>query len=154
MTHLFQFRATVCVCGSAAVCTLAKRRCKASETILCTAHLRAVFDVVSFVEAKMAQVVGWWPFAGLACLRGQGEVWEMVRQRAEALHNIVERAVWRGALVEIIVQGLVGRSVTEQQWSVNENRTMWRQGSDIGSFAHKDVSHPLLSFVQTHRNVF
>lgn len=36
--------------------------------------LRAVFDVVSFVEAKVAQVVGRRPFAVLVCLGGQGEV--------------------------------------------------------------------------------
>lgn len=32
----------------------------------CLAYLRAVFDVVSFVEAKVAQVVGWRSFAGFA----------------------------------------------------------------------------------------
>ncbi len=70
------------------------------------AHLRAVFDVVSFVEAKVAQVVGRWPFAGFACFGGQGEVREMVRQRAQAVHDVVEGPIGRGALVEIVVQGL------------------------------------------------
>ncbi len=43
------------------------------------AYLRAVFDVVSLVEAEMAQVVWWRSLAGLAWLRGQGEVREVVR---------------------------------------------------------------------------
>lgn len=36
--------------------------------------LRTVFDVVSFVEAKVAQVVRRRPFAGFTCLWGQREV--------------------------------------------------------------------------------
>lgn len=36
------------------------------------AHLRAVFDVVSFVEAEVTKVVGRRPFAGSARLWGQG----------------------------------------------------------------------------------
>lgn len=36
--------------------------------------LRAIFDVVAFVEAEVAQVVGRRPFAGFACLGGKGEV--------------------------------------------------------------------------------
>lgn len=43
------------------------------------AYLRAVFDIVSLVEAEMAQVVWWRSLAGLAWLRGQGEVGEVVR---------------------------------------------------------------------------
>lgn len=69
-------------------------------------HLRAVFDVVSLIKAKVAQVVGRRPFAGFVCLRGKGEVWEMVSQGAQAVHDIVEGlAGWR-TLVEIVVQGL------------------------------------------------
>lgn len=41
--------------------------------------LRAVFDIVSLVEAEMAQVVWWRSLAGLAWLRGQGEVGEVIR---------------------------------------------------------------------------
>lgn len=41
--------------------------------------LRAVFDVMSLIEAEMAQVVWWRSLAGLAWLRGQGEVGKVVR---------------------------------------------------------------------------
>jgi len=44
-----------------------------------SAYLRAVFDIVSLVEAEMAQVVWWRSLAVLAWLRGQGEVGEVVR---------------------------------------------------------------------------
>lgn len=37
-------------------------------------YLGAVLDVVSFVEAQVAQVVGWGPLAGLAGLRGERQV--------------------------------------------------------------------------------
>ena len=74
------------------------------------AHLRAVFDVVSFVEAQVAQVVGRRPFAGFARLGGQGEVREMVRQGAQAIHDVVEGPIGRGgALVEVVVQSLSER---------------------------------------------
>lgn len=53
---------------SARICTRLMGR------ITDVAHLRAVFDVVAFVEAKVTQVVWRWPFAGFACLGGQGEV--------------------------------------------------------------------------------
>lgn len=75
----------VCWCVSAPGC---KSPCHTH-----TAHLRAVFDVVSFVEAKVAQVIGRRPFAGLSRLRGQGEVREVIRQAAEAVHDIVEGPV-------------------------------------------------------------
>lgn len=57
------------------------------------AHLRTVFDVVSFVEAKVAQVVGRRPFAGSARLRGHGQVGEMVRQGAQAIYDVVKGPV-------------------------------------------------------------
>lgn len=57
------------------------------------AHLRTVFYVVSFVEAKVTQVVGRRPFAGSARLRGQGQVREMVRQGAQAIYDVVKRPV-------------------------------------------------------------
>lgn len=37
-------------------------------------YLGAVLDVVSFVEAQVAQVVGRGPLAGFAGLRGEGQV--------------------------------------------------------------------------------
>lgn len=40
--------------------------------------LRAVFDIVSLVEAEMAQVVWWRSLAGFARLRGKREVREVV----------------------------------------------------------------------------
>lgn len=52
------------------------------------AHLRTVFDVMTFVEAKVTQVVGRWPFAGSARLRGQGQVGEMVRQGGQAIYDV------------------------------------------------------------------
>lgn len=70
------------------------------------AHLRAVFDVVSFVEAEVTKVVGRRPFAGSARLWGQGQVGEMVRQGAQAICDVVEGAVRRGALEEVVVQRL------------------------------------------------
>lgn len=70
------------------------------------AHLRAVFDVVSFVEAEVTKVVGRRPFAGSARLWGQGQVGEMVRQGAQAFCDVVEGAVRRGALEEVVVQCL------------------------------------------------
>ena len=48
---------------------------------------------MSFVEAQVAQVVGWGPLAGLAGLGGQGQVGEMLREGAEAVGNVVEGAV-------------------------------------------------------------
>lgn len=71
------------------------------------AHLRTVFYVVSFVEAKVTQVVGRRPFAGSARLRGQGQVGEMVRQGAQAIYDVVKRPVRWGALEEIVVQRLM-----------------------------------------------
>lgn len=71
------------------------------------AHLRTVFDVVSFVEAEVTQVVGRRPFAGSARLRGQGQVVEVVRQGAQAIHDVVKGPVRRGALEEIVVQRLM-----------------------------------------------
>lgn len=73
------------------------------------AHLGAVLDVVAFVEAEVAQVVRWRSFAGFAGLRGQAEVWEMVRQSAQAVHDVVEGPVGRWDLVEVVVQGLSGK---------------------------------------------
>lgn len=71
------------------------------------AHLRTVLDVVSFVEAKVTQVVGRRPFAGSARLRGQGQVGEMVRQGAQAFYDVVKGPVrWR-ALKQIVVQCLM-----------------------------------------------
>lgn len=66
---------------------------------------------MAFVEAKVAQVVGRRPLAGFASLGGQGEVREMVRQRAQAFHDIVEGPVGRGALVEIVVEGLSEKNI-------------------------------------------
>lgn len=70
------------------------------------AHLRAIFDVVSFVEAEVTKVVRRRPFAGSARLWGQGQVGEMVRQGAQAICDVVEGAVRRGALEEVVVQCL------------------------------------------------
>lgn len=61
-----------------------------SQAFTFGSSLRAVLDVVSFVEAKVAQVVGWRPFAGFACLGGQGEVREMICQRTQTVNDIVE----------------------------------------------------------------
>ena len=56
-------------------------------------YLGAVLDVVSFVEAQVAQVVGWGPLAGLAGLGGEGQVGEMLGEGAEAVRDVVEGAV-------------------------------------------------------------
>ena len=56
-------------------------------------YLGAVLDVVSFVEAQVAQVVGWGPLAGLAGLRGEGQVREMLGEGAEAVGDVIEGAV-------------------------------------------------------------
>lgn len=70
------------------------------------AHLRAIFDVVSFAKAKVTQVVGRRPFAGSAHLRRQGQVGEMVRQGAQAIYDVVEGPIRRTAL-EVVVQRLM-----------------------------------------------
>lgn len=57
------------------------------------AHLRTVFDVVAFVEAKVTQVVGRRPFAGSARLRGQGQVREVVGQGGQAIYDVVKGPV-------------------------------------------------------------
>lgn len=50
-----------------------------SQSFAFGSGLRAVFDIMSLVEAEMAQVVWWRSLAGLALLRGEGEVREVVR---------------------------------------------------------------------------
>lgn len=72
-------------------------------------YLGAVLDVVSFVETKVAQVVGRGPLAGLPGLGGQGQVGEVLREGAEAVGDVVEGAVGRGALVHAAAQGLWGQ---------------------------------------------
>lgn len=57
-------------------CNLIHRRLKR----LHLAYLRAVFDIVSLVEAEVAQVVWRRSLAGLAGLRREGEVREVVSQ--------------------------------------------------------------------------
>lgn len=84
------------------------------------AHLRAVFDVVSFVEAEVTKVVWRRPFAGSACLWGQGQVGEVVRQGAQAIRDVVEGAVRRGALEEVVVQCL--REGEEKSHSGSDGR--------------------------------
>lgn len=42
-------------------------------------YLRAILDVMALIKAEMAQVVRRRSLAGLARLRGQGEVGEVVR---------------------------------------------------------------------------
>ena len=56
-------------------------------------YLGAVLDVVSLVEAQVAQVVGRGPLAGLAGLRGEGQVGEAPGERAEAVGDVAEGAV-------------------------------------------------------------
>lgn len=71
-------------------------------------YLGAVLDVVSFVEAQVTQVVGWGPLAGLAGLRGEGQVREVLGEGAEAIGDVVEGAIGRGALVHAAAQSLWG----------------------------------------------
>lgn len=71
-------------------------------------YLGAVLDVVSFVEAQVAQVVGRGPLAGLARLRGESQVREVFGEGAEAVSNVVEGAVGRGTLVHTAAQRLRG----------------------------------------------
>lgn len=71
-------------------------------------YLGTVLDVVSFVEAQVAQVVGGGPLAGLAGLRGEGQVREVLGEGAEAIGDVVEGAVGRGALVHAAAQRLRG----------------------------------------------
>lgn len=71
-------------------------------------YLGAVLDVVSFVEAQVAQVVGRGPLAGLPGLRGEGQVREVLGEGAEAISDVVEGAVGRGTLVHTAAQRLWG----------------------------------------------
>lgn len=63
---------------------------------------------MSFVEAQVTQVVGWGPLAGLPGLGGEGQVREVLREGAEAIGDVVEGAVGRGALVHAAAQRLRG----------------------------------------------
>lgn len=56
-------------------------------------YLGAVLDVVAFVKAQVAQVVGWGPLARLAALRREGQVGEVLGEGAEAICDVVEGAV-------------------------------------------------------------
>lgn len=69
-------------------------------------YLGAVLDVVSFVEAQVAQVVGRGPLAGLSGLGGEGQVREVLGEGAEAVGDVVEGAIGRGALVHAAAQRL------------------------------------------------
>lgn len=62
-------------------------------------YLRAVFDVMTLIEAEMAQVVGRRSFTGLARLRGQGEVREVVRERVQSVHDVVQGTIRGDALI-------------------------------------------------------
>lgn len=62
-------------------------------------YLRAILDVMTLIKAEMAQVVRWRSLAGLAWLRGQGEVGEVVRERVQPVHDVVQRAIWRNAFI-------------------------------------------------------
>lgn len=75
--------------------------------------LRAVFDVVSLVEAQVAQVVGRRPLAGFPRLGGEGQVGEVVGQRAQAVHDVVERAAGGGAFIRPVTQGLIPLQLKE-----------------------------------------
>lgn len=100
-SHGHQPPTPTAVPGYAAVCRAVLYGCRGRK-----AHLRAIFDVVSFAKAKVTQVVGRRPFAGSARLRGQGQVGEMVRQGAQAIYDVVEGPIRRGAL-EVVVQRLM-----------------------------------------------
>lgn len=64
---------------------------------------------MSFVEAQVAQVVGWGPLAGLSGLGGESQVREVLGEGAEAIGNVVEGAIGRGALVHTAAQCLRGQ---------------------------------------------
>lgn len=83
------------------------------QTLAFGACLGAVLDVVSFVETQVAQVVGRGPLAGLPGLRGQGQVGEVLGEGAEAVGDVVEGAVGRGALVHAAAQGLSALQLEE-----------------------------------------
>lgn len=62
---------------------------------------------MAFVEAQVTQVVGWRPLAGFARLSRQGQFGKVVGQRAEAVHDVGEGAAGRGALIQLIGNGLL-----------------------------------------------
>jgi hypothetical protein len=56
-------------------------------------YLGTVLDVVSFVEAQVTQVVGRGPLAGFAGLGGECQVGEVLSEGAQAVSDVVERAI-------------------------------------------------------------
>lgn len=68
-THPFSLALGTLVFAEAALFALVR-----GQTLAFGACLGAVLDVVSFVEAQVAQVVGRGPLAGFAGLRGEGQV--------------------------------------------------------------------------------
>lgn len=95
------------------------------------AHLRAVFDVVAFVEAQVTQVVRRRPLAGFSRLSRQGQVRKVVGQGAQAVHDVGEGVAGRGALVELIGRGLLEgkeRKVKRGRINLGGGRK-WAEGS-------------------------
>lgn len=70
------------------------------------ACLGTVLNVVAFVEAQVAKIVGGWPLAGLAALRAERQVGEVLCEGAEAISDVVEGAIGGCALVYAAAQRL------------------------------------------------
>lgn len=86
--HPFSLAFWALVLAKAAL--LALVRC---QTLTFGACLRAILNVVSFVETQVAQVVRRRPFAGFAGFGGERQVREMLGEGAEAISNVVEGAI-------------------------------------------------------------
>ena len=98
---------------------------------------------MSFVEAQVAQVVGWGPLAGLAGLRGEGQVREVLCEGAEAVGDVVEGAIGRGTLVHAAAQRLQGTEVVRapEAWlhlfaNVPQARTCTRARAHTHTHTH------------------
>lgn len=72
-THPFSLALGTLVLAKAALFALVW-----GQTLAFGACLGAVLDVVAFVKAQVAQVVGWGPLARLAALRREGQVGEEI----------------------------------------------------------------------------
>lgn len=76
---------------------------------------------MALVEAQVTQVVGRRPLAGFARLGRQGQVRKVVSQGAQAVHDVGEGAAGRGALVELVGNGLLeGKERKEKKESIGE----------------------------------
>ena len=69
----------------------------------------------------------------------------MVGQRAQAVHDVVERPVGRGALVEIVVQGLF-----EKRQRVKHNESNSRRSASLDHWTVTNLAPTLPTMQLSH----